>query len=132
MRGPSGTVAAPGGEPEDAARVAVAAAELRLGLLLRGGVSLAGILLALAWIGAVTTGVPLQSGGVPLSHILRGKVSGWDMLAQLGILSLGITPVARVLLSIPIFARAGERSQAWIAAAVLALLMLGMALGAVE
>lgn len=109
---------------EAAAPRSVAGVELLLSYLLLAGVLGAALLLGVAWAGSLWEGRPL---GVvsSLDQLFRGEAQGWDRLATWGILTLGATPVARVAFTIPVFARAGERRQAWIAAGVLALLLAG-------
>lgn len=103
-----------------------------IALLLRGGVFAAAGLLGAALAGSLLLGVPLQGQGAPLHEVFAGQAPLFESFAQLGILALGITPVARVLLSIPIFAREGDRSQAWIGIGVLVLLAASMLLGFAE
>ncbi|AKU92823.1 DUF1634 domain-containing protein [Vulgatibacter incomptus] len=106
--------------------------ELAIALLLRGGVVLAALLLAAALVGSLVFGTPLSQEGVSLGRIFSGESRGLDALALVGLLIMGATPVARVALSIPVFAKAGERSQALIGLGVLVLLAVSILLGAVE
>ncbi len=113
--------------PDDDAR-----SELLLALVLRGGVLSAASLLGAALAISLLFGLPIHGGGGSLQDLWQGHTPGLQSLAQLGILALALTPVARVALSIPIFARAGERKQALIGLGVLLLLALSMLLGKAE
>lgn len=105
-------------------RPSTEAGEVALSFLLRGGVFAAAILLGFAWAGSLMAGKPLQ---VPTSfaQLGSGEMDLWDHLGAAGALTLGATPIVRVAFTIPLFARAGERLQVWVALGVLLLLGVG-------
>ncbi|HEY0840354.1 MAG TPA: hypothetical protein VGD74_09230 [Vulgatibacter sp.] len=112
---------------------AVDAGDQALALVLRAGLFLAAGLLGAALAASLLFRVPLVDGGGLLSlPTSGGMAAAVGLSARLGIVLLGLTPVARVALSVPIFARSGERSQALVGLGVLVLLLLSMFLGAVE
>jgi len=108
------------------------AGERAIARLLRGGVALAAGLLLLALLGAWIGGGAIRGTTVPLTELLAGRLGLPAALAQLGLLSLAVTPLARVALATGVFARAGEKRQALVSAAVLALLLVALLLGAAE
>ncbi|HWV37970.1 MAG TPA: hypothetical protein VN033_05780 [Vulgatibacter sp.] len=104
-----------------------------LALVLRAGLLLAAALLGAALAASLLFRIPLVGDEGFLALPPEGGLAAMvGISAHLGIVLLGLTPVARVALSVPLFARAGERSQALIGLGVLALLLLSMVLGAVE
>jgi hypothetical protein len=108
----------------EAAAEASPRAERGVAWLLRAGVVAAALLLSAAQIAAWLMGVPLIAELLPA---VSGGVA--RRAAEVGLLTLGLTPVARVVFTAGSFARRGERGQALIAVAVLALLALSLALG---
>lgn len=109
------------------------AGDQALALVLRGGLFLAAGLLGAALAASLLFRIPLVGGeGFLALPPGGGMAAAIGVSARLGIVLLGLTPVARVALSVPIFARAGEKSQALLALGVLILLLLSMLLGAVE
>ena len=95
--------------------------------LLRWGVRLSVVLLVAAALFSLLLGLPLGAQLVPLSQL--GELPLPDRLAELGLLALALTPLARVALAAGLFARAGERRHAGIAFGVLALLGISLLLG---
>lgn len=109
------------------------AGDRALALVLRAGLYLAAGLLGAALAASLLFRIPLVDGGGLLSIPPGGGMAAAvGLSARLGIVLLGLTPVARVALSVPIFARSGERSQALFGLGVLFLLLLSMFLGSVE
>lgn len=106
--------------------------EAALALVLRGGVAVATVMLVAALVTSIYLGVPLVGHTFPVNELFTGQHDAVQILAQLGLLALCVTPLLRVAFSVLVFGRAGEPRQAWIAAGVLCLLILGMFLGAVE
>jgi len=109
------------------------AGDQALALILRGGLFLAAGLLGAALAASLLFRIPLVgTGGFFAIPPGSGMDEAVNVAARLGIVLLGLTPVARVALSVPLFARAGEKSQALFGLGVLILLVLSMLLGAVE
>ena len=108
------------------------AGELAISRLLRGGVTLAASLLVLSLVGSWNAGGSIAGTTVPFAELFAGERTAPAILAQLGLLALALTPFARVALAAGLFARAGEKRQALVSAAVLALLLVALFLGAAE
>ena len=91
--------------------------------LLRAGVVLAALLLGAAQIAAWASGVPQVAE-------LLASTGAARRAAEIGLFTLGITPIARVVFTAGSFARRGERGQALVAVGVLVLIALSLTLGA--
>lgn len=106
--------------------------EVAIARLLRTGVRVASTLLALALAGSLISGTPLGDHLLGTADLLAGRFGWTSLVAQVGLLALAVTPLARVALAAGLFAKAGERRQALFSAGVLALLVLALVLGSVE
>jgi len=107
---------------------------LRAGVLIAGGVTLIGGLLLLAQHGGDPAAFGTFRGEPPLLKSLAGIVRGaltfdGTALAQLGLVLLIATPVARVALTLVAFAIQKDRTYVVITAIVLALLVYGFVFG---
>lgn len=107
---------------------------LRLGVLIAAGVTLVGGLLLLAQHGGNPAAFGTFRGEPPLLKTLAGIVRGaasldGTALAQLGLVLLIATPVARVALTLVAFAFQRDRAYVIITAIVLALLVYGLVFG---
>jgi uncharacterized membrane protein len=122
--------AAPAAPPVE--RVAGVAGDVAIALLLRSGTLLAGLLLVAGLVSAAVAGRALQPAGLSPGQLFRLEAEWPELLAGAGVFALCLTPIARVALTAGFFARARERGAALVAAGVLALLLVGLALGAVE
>ena len=107
---------------------------LRAGVLLAGGVTLIGGLLLLAQHGGNPAAFGTFRGEPPLLKSLGGIIRGalaldGDALAQLGLVLLIATPVARVALTLFAFAIQKDRTYVVVTAIVLVLLVYGLVFG---
>ncbi|HYM23442.1 MAG TPA: DUF1634 domain-containing protein, partial [Vicinamibacterales bacterium] len=107
---------------------------LRAGVLVAGGVTLMGGLLLLAQHGGDPAAFGTFRGEPPLlkslTTIVRGALAfDGTALAQLGLVLLIATPVARVALTLVAFAIQKDRTYVVITAIVLALLVYGFVFG---
>lgn len=127
--GAEGAVAGPGG----------AGPEVWISRVLRGGVTLAGLLtlIGLVWfvVGLPQAGEPQSVAEVLTAEfhpsspgaILAGVAAGRPTsLIRLGILVLVLTPAARVALTLVLFVRQGDRFFVAVTGVVLAILLLGL------
>jgi uncharacterized membrane protein len=123
-----------------ATRVSDHAVQLAIGRLLRFGVIIAAVVTC---VGGVL--LLIQHGGDPVAHrtfqgepaalesivsIVRGAFAlNGDAIAQLGLLLLIATPVARVAFTLVAFAMQGDRKYVVITSIVLALLVYALVFG---
>ena len=109
---------------------------LRSGVLLSSGIITLGAVLALAKYGSLSTSaffvylpnqIPHGTFNVSFSGILSGlAILDPFSIIELGVIVLLATPVARVLLSIFLFAAEGDRLYVYVTIVVLALLLFGI------
>lgn len=120
----------PSWEPDVPQAGGAGAGERSIANLLRGGVTLATILLVISSVASLAFDLPLGDRSLPFGELFDGS-HGWiPVAAQLGFLALAATPLLRVALAALVFSREGETGQATVAAGVLSLLLLSMLLGA--
>ncbi len=101
---------------------------LTVGILLAAGLLALGLAVALA---AGTAGIFGPPNSVHLGALLGGLANApGPTLVLLGVLLLLLTPIARVAVSLGLFARARDRPFVAITAFVLAVLALSFAIGA--
>lgn len=97
--------------------------------MLRGGIVLAAAFILLGIGAKAVTGSVFPSQSVPL-HLIGGELGGLSpaALLSLGVLLLILTPVARVFLSVLVFADERDWTYVLITAIVFANLMVGVVL----
>jgi uncharacterized membrane protein len=78
--------------------------------------------------GLVTGDASLPAGGGLAAQIAAGRPAS---IVALGLLLLTLTPIAQLLAAVAAFARQGERRYAAVSAAVLGLLVIGIAAAAI-
>jgi uncharacterized membrane protein len=127
---PAVALAVPAAPPAD--RGAGVAGDVAIALLLRSGTLVAGLLLVAGLVTAAAAGRALQPAGLSPGQLFRLEAEWPEILAGAGVFALCLTPIARVALTAGFFVKARERGAALVAAGVLALLLVGLALGAVE
>lgn len=131
---------APVGAPEPIVPVAPATApparvpasvegDVAISLLLRFGTLVSGLLLLSGLIAAAVSGRTLHTGGLAPGRLFGLEAEWPELLAAAGVVVLCLTPIVRVAALGMLHAAAKERNAAWVATGVLALLLLGVALG---
>jgi uncharacterized protein len=107
----------------------VVAHVLRLGIVASSGLLLAGFLasLAVGWNGSLA-GAPAGGDPTNVGALVEGlQALRPQAIAQLGLLTLVLTPMARVTASLVVFAVERDRTYVIISAVVLSILVLGLA-----
>ena len=103
---------------------------LALARVLRGGARLSSVILAIGLIwalfGGERGGKVLRPGDI-LDALRHGHGSG---IIGIGLIALIATPVVREAMALTLFSRRRERGLAWLAGAVLALIVLSLIIGA--
>ena len=131
---------APAGSPDPVAPAAAPAApapdraasvdgDAAIALLLRSGTLVSALLLVAGLATAAVAGRTLHPGGLAPERLFRLEAEVPELLAGAGVLALCLTPIARVAVTGALHLAARERGAALVAAGVLALLLVGMALG---
>jgi uncharacterized membrane protein len=106
----------------------VVAQVLRWGIVVSSGLVLVGFLasLVIGWNGSLA-GAPAGGDPTDLGALVEGlRAMRPQAIAQLGLVTLILTPLARVIASLFVFALEGDRTYVIISAIVLTILVLGL------